>query len=372
MSLIISQAENTAEQNIPAGVIEKLYNLTFTTVGGVETLRQDAPTTLIGTVSLAGPTYQEYVTSLTTQYSQFHVNGNGYYVLFEDPIVKQLCATTWGDGTGVTTAQLGSVSKIKPSPFKGNTNIVKFNEFQYFTGLTSQTYNDWLNNDDGFYGCTNLEEITLPSNLPSIPIGAFSGCTSLKTLHKTDLGDIQVSGRAFRDCYNLEGQIHVRNIGTYQLTYGDYGGKVFHNCSKLTKITIGDIDPNDGNRGPTTLQLTGAIFGDRTRAFFYGLNSLKILEFGPSLTSWGGCMFANSTGYGCNSLKALIFHSTTPPSVNMSDYSTAANWGNSNVVVYVPASALSAYQSASGFSDLGSTRLKTIENDYNEATILAS
>lgn len=87
MSLVISQAEYTPETNLSADVVAKLYNLAFAKVNGVVTLKQDAPTILVGTINLSGPTYQEYVTALTSQYSQLHISASAYYVLFEDPVV---------------------------------------------------------------------------------------------------------------------------------------------------------------------------------------------------------------------------------------------------------------------------------------------
>jgi len=33
-----------------------------------------------------------------------------YYIDFADPVMEQICATTWGDGVGLTRAQAASVT----------------------------------------------------------------------------------------------------------------------------------------------------------------------------------------------------------------------------------------------------------------------
>lgn len=94
---------------------------------------------------------------------------------FEDSAVKTICVAKWdtsGDGE-LSYAEAAAVTDIN-NVFVSNTAITKFNEFQYFTSVTTVGWN-------GFRGCSNLVEIKLPSSLLSIGSGGFqqAGITSI-------------------------------------------------------------------------------------------------------------------------------------------------------------------------------------------------
>jgi len=88
------------------------------------------------------------------------------YIVFADPVVEQICATNWGDGVGITPSQAARVTSIGFA-FYGNTQITSFDEFQYFTGVTSVP-------NDAFSGCSNLASIIMPEGLTTLGWGAFS------------------------------------------------------------------------------------------------------------------------------------------------------------------------------------------------------
>lgn len=361
MNLVITQSENTPETNLPAGIINKLYNLTFVTSNGVTSLRQDRPTNLVGTISLSGPTYQEYVTALTTQYTQFHVNASSYYVLFEDSVAQQVCATNWGDGTGVTSAQLAGVTNN--NTFKNafnssvNTNIVKFNELQYFTNLS-------LSGEYMLSGWTSLQEVTLPNSCTSMVYGLFSGDTSLTTINNTTQFT-SLSNDVFSGCSALQ-EIYLPSLTSIWCTRTKSStelASIFGDCANLKKVTLGKI---------TTFQRTDSGYSNYYQRTIYSCPQLRILDLGDQITAYGGYIFHN----GSANVKAIIFRTATPPTLTVQNDNLT--WGNSTSVVYVPEDpnthdVPSAWQTATGFSTLYSAgRLKTIENDYNEATILAS
>ena len=97
--------------------------------------------------------------------------------MFADPEVRSILVSTYGDGTGVTQSELESVNRIG-NTFVGNTDIVTFNEFRYFTGIN---YSNYVWDENWFSGCTNLREITIPKNVKNMVCndGAFKNCTSL-------------------------------------------------------------------------------------------------------------------------------------------------------------------------------------------------
>ena len=349
MSLTISQSENITETNVAAEVVEKLYNLSQS---------QTPPTTLVGSISLNNPTYQDYVTSLTTDYPNLHITAPAYYVLFEDSVVQQICATNWGSNGNVTTAQLNSVTSIdNNSGFKANSSITKFNEFRYFTGLTSmgsQTFRD----------CSNLEEITVPSQIDRFQEGVFRWCTKLKTLGIQTFPYVtRIDYAAFYQCYELDGELNFPILNQVGKNNGQTSP--FSSCRKIKKVSLGHI---------TSVQ-QGSYYGERDRIWFYDCGELKIVDFGDSVDSYGGYIFDS-----CPNLEAVVFRSSTPPTTISygGDYSLNTLFGPNTSIVYVPEDSTthdvpSAWQSATAFSDLYSAgRLKTIENDYNESTILAS
>lgn len=240
--------------------------------------------------------------------------------------------------------------------FAGNKNIKKFNEFQYLTNITETGRSNFNGTYQGqFENCTNLEEITLPSSLTNIGYQAFRGCTNLRTLNQTSFPNITSLSRAiFYNCVNLEGELNFPNFAG-SIDYSNYFGMCFHFCKKLTKITLGHI---------TSVGYIGSMYGDYSRYSFRELTSLKIIDFGDSITQYGESVF-----YQCSNIKAVIFRNTTPPTVTGNSQNDL--WGNSTCNIYVPNSVYSTYQTTAPFDTLYSqNRLKTIENDYNETDIL--
>lgn len=180
----------------------------------------------------------------------------GYYIDFEDPEAESICNTNYGTGgTGVTSEQLSQVTRVREF-CKNNTNLVKFNEFQYFTGLISEDINSFTTGH-AFQGCTNLTEITLPSNLKSIGWGMFSGCTNLQSI--TIPSSVK---NVYMDSFNMSG---VKSLTFTSLQGVCYLGEP----RQLEQLTI--------NEGTTLLNM------DHTKVQELSIpNSLKNLNLGYS------------------------------------------------------------------------------------------
>ena len=121
----------------------------------------------------------------------------------------EAAAVTNQQMSGCFDCSVGSPDKTYPDP-----PITSFNEMKYFTGLTCVP-------DGCFMMCSELEEVTLPSNIQSIEGWAFDGCTKLKAL------DVPAA---------------CKTVGYY----------AFSNCDGLKTLIF---------RSPDTLNLTGSCFG---------------------------------------------------------------------------------------------------------------
>lgn len=129
---------------------------------------------------------------------------------FADAAVKTICVDNWdtnGDGE-LSYAEAAAVTSIPYSTFAENTTITSFDEFQYFTGLTSLNYTEEL--DEGeydyfgtFYHCTNLTSIVLPPTLKTISVASFRECTSLSEI-TIPASVTNIQALAFLGCPQLD------------------------------------------------------------------------------------------------------------------------------------------------------------------------
>jgi hypothetical protein len=131
-------------------------------------------------------------------------------ISFADDAVKAICVDNWdtnGDGE-LSYSEAEAVTSIPQSTFAGNTTITSFDEFQYFTGLTSLSYTE--ERDAGeydyfgtFYHCTSLASIVLPSSLQTISVASFRECTALTSI-TIPSSVTRIQALAFLGCENLD------------------------------------------------------------------------------------------------------------------------------------------------------------------------
>ena len=191
--------------------------------------------------------------------------------------------------------------------------------FQSCYSLTSLTIPEGVTSIDtyAFYGCSSLASVTIPEGVTSIGSYAFNNCYSLASVTIPD-GVTSIDTYAFANCYSLasvtipEG---VTSIGSY----------AFRNCYSLASVTIPDSVTSIGNNA------------------FRNCYSLASVTIPDGVTSIDTYAFAS-----CSSLAHLIFEPTTPPTAG----SNAFNSLPSDLVVYVPAGTLSAYQNASNYTNI--------------------
>ena len=108
------------------------------------------------------------------------------YIVFADPLVEQICATNWGDGTGIRPSQAAAVTATG-TVFKGQA-ITSFDELgAYFTGLTTVS-------GGAFQNCTSLESIVFPSSVTTFSSQCLAATTGLKSLTiNSNVGNLQLA-----------------------------------------------------------------------------------------------------------------------------------------------------------------------------------
>lgn len=98
-------------------------------------------------------------------------------------------ALTYADAFSVTTEQFNAANVIVADSNAPNgydvtfKNLVHFEEFEYFLGVSAICKTDETSSSHGgFYNATKLETIKLPSSLVEIGDYAFNSCSSLKAI----------------------------------------------------------------------------------------------------------------------------------------------------------------------------------------------
>lgn len=296
------------------------------------------------------------------------------YIIFEDPATEALCVTNWSsDGIGLTYSDAKSVTSVG-SVFNGNTTITKFNEFQYFTGITTLP-------QASFQNCTNLTEITFPDsivrferhscsnsgftsitipdktttvlpnsfynskNLTSIKIG--KSCTSISAFYLCpDLVSITYRGYVFSmndlNIYNSTKEIycHIED----NPNYSEIDGNIYNNTI-TTLYTIGN--KNNVQVPSTVTEISNRMWGSNVRNInlgnvktiqdraFISASWLTHIELPATVTYIGGNCFYNRTN-----LQYIICRAITPPSCGNNIFY------NVKKPIYVPDDSVDAYKAA--------------------------
>lgn len=235
--------QNNIQENVSSAVIEKLYQLA--TSGDL-----DQSSNLAGNLHTTA-TYQEYIDGIRAVFPDLTISADNIFILFQDPEVQRvLLANNIGANGGVTMtqAQSANIGDI----FKNNTTITQFNEFRFFTAMTTIAA-------QAFRGCTSLTSITLPSTCNTISNYAFAECTNLTSL---DLSNIT-------------------SVDLYALSW-----------SGISRVVL-----------PKVTNLPDAVFSNSSN-FAY-------IEFGENLTYIGTQAFWDS-----RNLRTLVFRSIIPPTMS--------------------------------------------------------
>ena len=187
---------------------------------------------------------------------------------FDCPVAKVKCLLNWdvNDDGALSLEEVSAATSIGDMFYRSH--ISSFNEFGYFTGVTSI-------DDYAFDECNMLTNITIPNSVTSIGKYAFYDCNRLKNLtipkSVTSIGE-----NAFRNCDSM----------TDLTIHGDcVGYMTFYKCTGLKNLTIGEGVKSIGYYA------------------FTGCNRLKNVTIGKDVTTIQEYAFLN-----CDSLTNLTIN----------------------------------------------------------------
>lgn len=241
------------------------------------------------------------------------MSGKKEYIQFVDPEVERIAVANYSsDHIGVTLQDAAAVTTIG-TKFYNNANIVSFDELQYFTGLTQIA-------NMAFYNNSNMVSVVIPSNATLMGQRAFRGCVKLESVG--DLSNIVTfsAQEQFYDCRELTGDIYMPSLQNWD----DSG--TFYNCKITSVSSLGSI---------TRV----------AKQAFYNCKSLVTVVLPQTVTELPQWCFLN-----CTALTTVTIHAATPPTCDRPFQGCSAL-----SAIYVPASSVSAYQSAtywSGYSSI--------------------
>ena len=279
-----------------------------------------------------------YKASAWSQFGNIEPLANG--ILFADDAVEALCLAKWdtnGDGKfgldeAAAVTSLGSV-------FANNTDIISFDELQYFTGLTSI-------GEQAFYYCSNLTSVVIPESVKTIGNRAFYVCSGLKSLH-IPASVTSIEDRAFAYCSGLE-TIKVDENNQYYDSRNNCNALIQTNTNTLLVGCKNSVIPES-----VTIIAEGA---------FRGCTELTSMEIPEGVTTIGASAFRGCTGLTSVTLPSTItsignyafsafdeVYNLTSVTVGMTNpvAMTSEVFPNrANSILYVPKGSRSAYKAA--------------------------
>jgi len=297
-----------------------------------------------------------------------------YLISFKDSWVKsQLVSAFDTDGDGeLSTIEAKAVTSIGTILRYQDTIEYTFDEFQFFTGVTSL--------GEYAFGRNTMISIVLPSSLQRIERHAFNNSKraikitippSLKVIEYDAFSNSFDGCRVYITDLQAWCNISFGSSGGNPLSAGLYNninnkGKLYLNGELVQTLTIPESVssiPSNSFTGSTIQELVlhGAVVSIGDGAF--GSTSLQSISFQEGILSIGSQAFSSCTSlhsidlpatltsiglmafYNCSSLSSITVRAITPPSGESMMFEST-----NNCPIYVPAGSVDAYKTASSWS----------------------
>ena len=169
--------------------------------------------------------------------------------------------------------------------------------------------------DSAFSGCNGLNSISIPGSVNSIGNGAFSGCYGLKTLRIEDGSDELNLGYNRNDMWSTEGlfrDCHLESLYLGRdLKYGSVGTSPFYGISTLKTLNFGDAVSSIGDSafkgcgGLSSISLPDGLTSIGNSAFD-GCSGLTSISLPDGLTSIGDYAFHECSGFTSVAIPASV------------------------------------------------------------------
>ena len=268
--------------------------------------------------------------------SNSYNDGIGEMVVYGE--LTELPSGTFSGYTSLESITLpDSISKIGYQAFKGCSNLLSITipdsvtmidlyALQDCSKLTNITIPNSVKNigNYAFQGCNSLTSVTIPDSVTSIGTGAFCKCNLQEFKGRFASED----GR----CLIISGELNSfasAGLTEYIIpnSVTSIGSDAFMSCKVLKSVTIPDSVTEIG------------IFA------FYGCYSLTSMTIPDGVTKIGGWAFDE-----CDRLQSVYCKATLPPDGGYDMFDNNA----SGRKIYVPRASVSAYRSATYWSDYSS------------------
>lgn len=211
-------------------------------------------------------------------------------IVFEDPNVEAICVENWDTdhNGGLSFSEAAAATSIG-YVFSNQTQITSFNEFQYFTGLTTISTYAFEN--------SSLTSIIIPASVTSIGANPFSCCTELASI------TVQTGNPVYDSRDNCNAIVHTAT-------------------NAIVAGCMNTVVPN------TVLMIAYRAFN--------GCQNLTSITLPNMVTYIGDMAFC-----GCTGLSRIYSNATVPPGVQ-----STAFWGLNldDIYVYVPCNAIGNYE----------------------------
>lgn len=186
-----------------------------------------------------------------------------------------------------------------------------------------KTYTIVAVGEQAFMGCRAMTSIQLPATVQTLGEGAFAVCTTLTSVAIPE-GVTEIPLGCFGTCTKLSSV-------SLPSTVKQLGKMAFYGCSSLTAITL-----------PEGLESIG-------ETAFFDCPKLTEITIPASVTSIGDRAFGGRAAASKSAIAAYHMKSSVPPTLLGTLYEAQ---DGVEPIIYVPAGAVDAYQSAPGWSSL--------------------